>query len=151
MAISEDSMLALSNVVARMESIYSMGSNMFLCEGAQTGSYAWVVFISYGDGKTPIAAFPKKYYDRMMEMPGRDREIYRAGLIKTFGLTPQTEKKLLPSPKGDGWFEYQDHLIYRLATHPGNEYGYNWNWLDEEFVQPHGDQLMGEEARKEVA
>ena len=142
MAISEDSLLSLPNIVARIEAICPMGSNMFLCEGAHKGPHAWVVFISYGDGKSPIAAFPKKYYDRMMEWPEMDREIYRSGLIQKFRLTPQTEKKLLPSPRGDGWLECQDHLIYRLASHPGNEYGYDWGWLDSEFVQPHGPQLM---------
>ena len=134
----EDSMLALPNMVAAMESIYPMGSNMFLCEGAQTGKYAWVVFISYGDGKTPIAAFPKKYYDRMTEMFGRDREIYRAGLIEEFRLTPRTHNGYGPG----GW---RVRTIYALAHHPGNEYGYQWNWLDAEFLQPHGSQLMGDE------
>ena len=131
----------LENMVRSMEEIYPMGTNLFLCEGAQTGSFAWVVFISFGDGKTPIAAFPKKYYDVYTKMKGVDKEIYLAGLIYYFSLTSQKERKMSKKPNEQGFYNVVDQTCYRLFHHPGNEYGYNWNWLDEDFVKPHGNQL----------
>jgi hypothetical protein len=137
MAISEDSLLALPNLLAAVDQICPMGTNMFAC-GGQCGNLkatdGWVVFISYGDGKTPIAAFPREYYERYARMRGLDKEIYRKGLLDIFALHEQD----FHDPYSDWKGKY-----YRLSTIPPG-YGHNWQVVEANFFDIKGGMLPDE-------
>jgi len=77
-------------------------------------------------------------------MNGVDKKIYLEGLIHHFGLTPQPVREMSRKPDENGWLKMEDKIVYRLFSHPGDRYGHNWNWLEADFLQPHGCQLPSE-------
>lgn len=94
------SLLKLKNVAEHVDRIYPMSDNVYPCRKPGW----WYVFISYGDGKTPLAAFPKSQWEFCCSLPGggyhSPREIYKQGLLKMFKLTPIPHRPPTSVPEG---------------------------------------------------